>query len=207
MFNFNKQTQVMVLIILGVLLFAGGVKYAQMRLNSIAPPVLSLPPSQLPTTGQPEKETTISQNEVVVHIAGAVAKPGVYRLPGNARVIDAITQAEPLLTADLDQLNLAAPLRDGERIPVPQKGEKGNNGVGASSGAASGSFNGTGKININTATVRELEELPGIGPSLAARIVQFREKNGNFRVIEDITNVSGIGEGRYNQLKDLISIY
>ena len=202
-FSFNKQTHLIILIILGVLLFVGGVKYTQERLKD-TPTILS---SQPLSDNRSEDDQTLSNTappgEIVVHVAGAVTKPGVYRLPGTARVIDAVTQAKPLPTADLDQLNLAANLSDGQKVTVLQKGET---VAGVTDNNITAPIMGNSiKVNINTASLQELETLPGIGAGLASRIVQYRENNGSFRVIEDITNVSGIGEGRYNQIKDLIT--
>jgi competence protein ComEA len=149
---------------------------------------------------------------VVVHVSGAVASPGVQTLPGDARVDDAVQAAGgPRSSARTDQLNLARPLRDGEQIHVPSASEVavsaagagGTGGAGTVGGSAPG---GAGLINLNRATAAELEELPGIGPVLAERIMAFREANGGFRSVEDLQRVSGIGEKTFAALKDLVTV-
>jgi competence protein ComEA len=161
------------------------------------------------------------KEEIVVHVTGAVEKSGVYRLPAGARVNDALEKAGLKAEADIDSLNLAAPLVDGQKIIVPLKQE--NTGVGSPGTGPGGPFStgppksmaggdkptpgGGSLININTADQAALDSLPGIGPALAQRIIQYREKNGPYKVPEDIKNVSGIGEKRFENLKDLITVY
>ena len=147
---------------------------------------------------------------VFVHIDGAVVAPGVYELTGALpRVNDAVMAAGGLAgDANTSALNLAAVLSDGEKIHVPRQGEAMAAGQ-TSSGAASGPDAGgssSGLININTATVEELDSLPGIGPSTAAAIVEDRERNGPFASPEDLMRVSGIGEGKFSKLKDQIRV-
>lgn len=190
----DRRVVLVLALLAAALLFAAGVKYAQMR-AAPAPVVLSAPPTA--GQGEPDRPKTVK-----VHVSGAVARPGVYELPTGARVIEAVEEAGPLPEADLDALNLAAPLMDGQKIPVPRKGEAARLPAAAGGGSPAGTL-----ININTASAAELEALPGIGPSLAQRIVAYREEHGPFRTIEDIKNVSGIGEGRFAQIKDLITVY
>lgn len=159
------------------------------------------------------------QGELAVHVVGAVSKPGVYRLAAGARVEEAVKMAGPLPEADLNRLNLAAPLIDGQQVIVPKAGESlASNGIspgapgnaGSAAGpspAGAGASPASGKVNINTASAQELDKLPGIGPTLAQRIVDYRSQHGPFRSPEDIKNVSGIGDSRYDQIKDLISVY
>lgn len=135
---------------------------------------------------------------VVVYVTGAVAAPGVFELPAGARVVDALDQAGGALPeADLAVVNLAAVVQDGERIYVPQPGETPPAVLGGGSGAAGGSGGsgaaGGGLLNVNTATAEELTALPGIGPVLAGRIVDFRQANGPFAALGDLGEVSGIG--------------
>ncbi|EKP94946.1 ComEA family DNA-binding protein [Thermaerobacter subterraneus] len=155
---------------------------------------------------------------LTVHVAGAVAQPGVYLLPAGARVVDAITAAGgPAPAAAPHALNLAAPLADGTRVLVPTQKElaagtfvPARDGVtaaapGAAAGTATGGGAGAaggpqGRIDINRATAAELEALPGIGPALAQRIVADREVNGPFRRPQDLTRVPGIGEKTLAQL-------
>jgi competence protein ComEA len=150
-------------------------------------------------------ETSASPGvRLVVHVAGAVVRPGVYEFPAGARVGDAVRAAGgAIATADVDAINLARPLSDGERVYVPRKGEA----PPATDGSGGGGGGGTGaKININTASVAELDTLPGIGPALAQRIVDYRTQHGPFRTIRDLLRVEGIGEKKFNGLKDLVTV-
>jgi competence protein ComEA len=155
--------------------------------------------------------TTDAGGLLVVHVAGAVAHPGVVRLESGDRVIDAVEAAGGgLPNADLDRLNLAAKVADGQRIAVAVVGAPATPEVGTSSGAAAGPGDPSGGppplINVNTATATELEELPGIGPTLAEAIVAERERRGGFRSVGELQDVRGIGEGRYADIKDLVSV-
>jgi len=145
--------------------------------------------------------------KVAVHIGGAVRNPGLYYHDPSSRVADAIQSAGgPTADADLDAINLASRVTDGLKIVVPSRVNKENSMVAADSGQSSGTSESGGKININTASARELEELPGIGEVLAERIVSFRETNGPFKSIEEIKKVSGIGEKKFESIRDLIVV-
>lgn len=151
-------------------------------------------------------EESNTSMKVAVHIGGAVKNPGLYYLDSNSRVADAIQSAGgPTADADLDAINLASKVSDGLKIVVPSKINKENNleVIGSTQVSKSES---NGKININTASISELESLPGIGRVLAERIVSFRETNGPFKSIEDIKKVSGIGDKRFEAIKDLIFV-
>jgi competence protein ComEA len=139
-----------------------------------------------------------------VYITGAVPRPGVYALPKNARVQDAISAAGGFLAeAEKAQINLAALIEDGEKLDIPYV-------EGASPVLATPMpevvTSTTELINLNTASSLELEALPGIGPTTAQKIVDYREQNGPFINAEDIINVSGIGPGTYERIKDLITV-
>ncbi|SHI35505.1 helix-hairpin-helix domain-containing protein [Desulfofundulus thermosubterraneus] len=218
MFEVTRRHQLIILIVAAILVFGGGYRYAlwQQRVDAKNKPALE----------QLKPPENLEKKELVVHVAGAVEKPGVYRLPSGARVQDAVQMAVARPEADLDMLNLAAPLADGQKlvVPVKQPGLTGG-AVPLQNMPGSGPVNATlrdnpfaqphGKsptgsgslVNINTADQKELETLPGIGPSLAQRIIQYRETNGPFKVPEDIKNVSGIGDKRFEQLKDYITVY
>jgi competence protein ComEA len=147
-------------------------------------------------------------DRLVVHVSGAVASPGVQTLAADARVDDAVRAAGGASkSARIDQLNLARPLRDGEQIHVPDASE-----VAAAEGdATGGGGDATGPgggdlINLNRATAEELQELPGVGPVLSERIIAFRDTNGGFRTIDELQQVSGIGEKIFAGLEDLVTV-
>jgi len=134
-----------------------------------------------------------------IHVAGAVLHPGVYEVPRGSIVQDAVrTAGGPASDADLDRVNLAAGLTDGERIMVPAAVA-----MGSSSSAPQAS---DGTLDLNTATAADLEELPGIGPGLARSIVEYREAHGPFEVVEDLLLVPGIGPSRLAQIRDLVRV-
>ena len=137
-----------------------------------------------------------SASQVVVHIVGEVAAPGVYTLPRSSRVIDALESAGgPTAEADLQGVNLARPLVDGEQIVIP--------GPGAQPGpvAAGGATGEPDCIDLNTATAAQLEELDGVGPSLAQRIIDYREQAGGFASVEQLDAVSGIGASTLDKIR------
>ncbi|HMG26291.1 MAG TPA: helix-hairpin-helix domain-containing protein [Acidimicrobiia bacterium] len=146
---------------------------------------------------------------VTVHVAGAVAKPGVYDLATGARVIDAIEAAGGgVPDADLNRLNLAAKVVDGQRVLVQRVGEAAPAGpsAGGSSGTGGGTADPSGLVSLNSATQPELEALPGIGPTLAEAIIAERERRGGFRSVNELRDVRGIGEKRFADLKDKVTI-
>lgn len=140
-----------------------------------------------------------------VHVAGAVNSPGVYQLPAGSRVVAAVEAAGgPTGDAALEMVNLAAPLGDGQQIYIPSREERAaGQGTFQAGGTVRGGFS---KININLADARTLEELPGIGPTLALRIIQERERHGRFQKIEDLTRVTGIGTKNLELLKDFVTV-
>jgi competence protein ComEA len=147
---------------------------------------------------------------MLVHVAGAVATPGVVELAAGSRVIDAVEAAGGALEdADLDRLNLAAKVADGERVLVQRVGDPASPaapGVGDAGGSSEGDGTGGGLVNLNTATQTDLEALPGIGPVLAGAIIDERERRGGFRSIQELRDVDGIGEKRFATLADLVTI-
>ena len=143
----------------------------------------------------PEAPDTDTHSRLIVHVAGAVHNPGVFRLPAGSRVQDAIFEAGGGRDdADLHRLNLAAHIHDGQRIYVPLVITVTENG------------DQTGLINLNTANQRDLETLPGIGPEIAKRIIEYRTKHGPFAAIEEIVNVDRIGPKTLENIKDLVSV-
>jgi competence protein ComEA len=143
---------------------------------------------------------TIAEPEIFVDVTGAVNNPGVYTLTGKSRVIDAIKAAgDSAPGADLSTINLARVLNDGEQIYVDST-------VVNSSGQRVSKKTPTGPININRATARQLDSLDGIGPVIAARIVEYRKVNGSFLSIDDLQKVSGIGAAKFAQIKSKVRI-
>ena len=140
---------------------------------------------------------------IVVHITGAVPRPGVYALPQGARVQDGISAAGGFLAeAEKSGINLARELKDGEQLDIPFV-----EGFSPVVATPVETFQPTSDlININTATAAELDALPGIGPTTAQKIIDYRDTNGPFISIEDIVNVSGIGPTTYVRIKDLITV-
>lgn len=144
---------------------------------------------------------------IIVHITGAVYNPGIYYLPEGARAFQAVEKAGGALEeADLERVNLAQPLYDGQAFYVPRKGD-GGSGHAAGGSFAHGGPVGITKININTADRAQLESLPGIGSVKAQNIISYREKNGPFKSIEDLLKVSGIGEKTLEGIRELITVY
>lgn len=168
--------------------------------------------------GGSEGETGDASGDVIIHVAGAVARPGVYELDTGNRITDAIDAAGgPIPEADLHRLNLAAKVADGQRIVVPRQGQQGEptatgeGGAGGTNGDTTGQGAGQGeaspgRINLNTATQAQLEMLPGIGPSFARSILSYRERKGSFRSVRELLEVRGIGEARFAELKDLVTV-
>jgi len=162
-----------------------------------APIVVVPPPTPAPTS-----PPTLAP--VRVYVSGAVATPGVYTLPPKSLVDDAIkTAGGATADADLDRINLAQEVRDQQQIHVPRKGEAATPSAPEPGGGAAP---GGTKININTATLAELDTLPKIGPVTAQYIIDYRAKNGPFKKIEDLKNVSGIGDATFEGLKDLVTV-
>ena len=146
--------------------------------------------------------------QIVVHITGQVVNPGVVKVEEGARIIDAIEAAGgATLDANLSKINLAYVLEDGMKIYVPNINEVEEiEYVTSSSGNEDKTANKTIKVNINTATSEKLQSLPGIGESIANRIITYRKENGKFSKIEDLTNVSGIGDSKFNNIKSYVFV-
>jgi competence protein ComEA len=164
--------------------------------------------------------------DLAAHVVGRVAAPGLYFLPAGSRIYDAVMLAQPEEDADLARINLALPLEDGMQIRIPLLGKTspwegealvvkaapvgGGGGGGdtlsgsASSGAGAGNRDEQGRLNINQATKVELQTLPGIGEVYAQRIIQYREQQGQFKSVDELTKVKGIGAATLRELKDLV---
>ncbi len=159
-------------------------------------------------------EENNNQEKIVIHITGAICNEGIYELEENSRIVDAVKMAGGLKEeADLKQINLAYVLEDGMKINIPSKNDNSNENINNTENYitkeklnSSNNTNSakTSKININSATQTELETLPGIGPSTALKIINYRKEKGKFNKIEDIKNVNGIGESKFNKIKEFI---
>lgn len=157
--------------------------------------------------GALESTTPAEAPRAVVHVVGAVLRPGVYELAPGSRVRDAVAAAGGLLgSAAPEGLNLARLVADGEQLRVPTQAEA---SAGVPSGGAAGGVSGGGqtggKVNLNTADVSALDTLPGVGPTTAKKIVDDRAANGPFRTVEDLMRVPGIGAKRLEDLRDLVT--
>jgi competence protein ComEA len=146
---------------------------------------------------------------IYVHVAGAVRRPGLYRLPAAARVAEALERAGgPLLRAELTAVNLAARMEDGQQVVVPAAGAvpvAGAAGARAGPGSAGAVPGAPGvKLSLAAATVDQLDELDGIGPTLAGRIIEYRDAHGGFRSVEELRDVDGIGEKRFASLREAV---
>jgi competence protein ComEA len=155
------------------------------------------PPQGAGVTGLPAAR-------VVVDVVGAVRRPGLYRLEQGTRIADAVARAGGATgKADLSMVNLAAPLADGEQVVVPKRGAA---GAAAGAGAAgAGAAATTGPVHLSTATLEQLDSLPGIGPVTAQKILDYRTKHGAFTSVDELDAVPGIGPSRMDQLQDLVA--
>jgi competence protein ComEA len=191
-----KQVGLVLLGLMAGLILAGALLIVT-RLPAGKPVTLEEPPTQVP---------------IEVHVVGAILRPGLYRFPDGSRVQDAISAAGGLASgADLNALNLAAKLEDGQQLVIPYPG-----GAPPTPGPTQGFqvIPGLGTptpsqslININTGSAQDLNSLPGIGPSIAQRIIDYRAAHGPFSQIEDIMNVAGIGPATFDNIKDLITVH
>lgn len=153
-----------------------------------------------PVAVRVQGEAAAARPKLVVHVAGAVHEPGLYRLKDGSRVADALARAGGATRkANLEAVNLAAPLVDGEQVLVPRRTP-----ALAGGSAAVGSDQPAGPVSLSAATVDQLDELPGVGPVTAQKIVDYRTSHGTFRSVEDLDAVPGLGPARIDALKGLV---
>ena len=191
----------MLVLLAVVALAAGGAFYAGMHGQEEA--------VTLDAGTTPQAEAPVKESEIVVYVAGAVNRPGVVQLAEGARAKDAVDACGGFLpTADTNGVNLAQKLKDGMQVTVPEKSPQGTAVQGAAGGAQAGAAKSLpeGMVNINTADEKELDKLPGIGPAMAKRIVEYRTENGAFQAPEEIKRVKGIGDAKYEKMKDKIAL-
>lgn len=215
--KFNN-TQKVILIIL-IALICGIIAYAVMSNNSEYEEQDVLEQNIIENKIENKIEDNIEneKRKIVIHITGQVKNPGLVYLDEGARIADAIKEAGgSTKDAALDKVNLAYVLEDGQKIYIPNKNEKiseiqyiitdsGEN-VLKDTGKESNVKGGIKKVNINSANQEELETLPGVGPALAVRIIEYRNSNGKFEKVEDVQNVKGIGDSKFTNIKEHICI-
>lgn len=147
--------------------------------------------------------TPAAPRTVVVHVVGAVRRPGLYELAEGSRIDEAIKRAGgPKPKAALELVNLAAPIADGQQILVPARG----NITGGPAATVPAQGLPTAKVHLNTATLEQLDTLPGVGPVTAQKILDYRTEHGSFQSVEELDAVSGIGPARLEQLKPLVEL-
>jgi competence protein ComEA len=151
--------------------------------------------STRPTAALLPDPAAAATSRLVVHVTGAVRQPGLYRLKEGSRVADAVARAGgATAAADTAAVNLAAPLADGMQVLMPSR-----------VAGAAGSAARAGRVSLNAASLTELDELPGVGPVTAQKIVDFRAAHGGFRSVDDLDSIPGIGPARIEQLRELVS--
>jgi competence protein ComEA len=190
----GTRIQIAVVVAVMVLAVIGGVWYGG-RTPDAVPVDVIVPIGEADVS---EVSEAPGLESVTVHVAGAVLRPGLVSVPTPARIADAIAAAGGAAAlADLGAMNLAAVVADGDRIHVPEKGDP---------LVSSDEETASGEVDLNRATVAELQALPGIGPVIAARIVAHRTDNGPFAAVEDLLDVPGIGETRLAELRPAVRI-
>ena len=191
MLTLTRTQLALVLVPLVVLLTVAGSRIA--GVGASRGPAAVAPLVRVPSSAEAQRPL------LVVHVVGAVRRAGLFRLRDGSRVADALARAGgPTRRADLAAVNLAAPLVDGEQVVVPRRGAGGSVTGAAAPGAGA-------KVSLGSATVEQLDELPGVGPVTAQKIVDWRTTHGPFRSVEDLDDVPGIGPARIEQLRDLVT--
>ena len=163
-----------------------------------------------PATAAPAGEIDAAPAaEVVIHVVGAVRRPGLYRVAHGSRIADAVRRAGGATRrADLSLVNLAAQVSDGSQIVVPRRVPVAGTSASAVNGDAAGGGAAAadgGPVHLNTATVEELDALPGVGPVTAQKIIDYREQHGAFSTVDDLDAIPGIGPARLEQLRELVA--
>jgi competence protein ComEA len=173
--------------------------------------LLARPPAEAalaPPAAPPAETATAPPTQVVIDVVGAIRRPGLYRLSEGARIADALARAGGATRkADLSLVNLAAPLADGQQVIVPRRGAAAGAAPAPAGAAATPGAPGAtaGPVHLNTATLEQLDSLPGVGPVTAQKILDYRTEHGPFTSVEELDAVPGIGPSRMDQLKDLVA--
>ncbi|HVF10354.1 MAG TPA: ComEA family DNA-binding protein [Abditibacteriaceae bacterium] len=219
--GFRRDEQAVLLICTIVLAFCAGLNYTRWRTATPLPPLFEDAPRAAGTNTAGKSGSAVARaSTILVHVTGAVRKPGVLTLPGNARTVDAIRSAGGATPdSDVNNLNLAAHLQDGQQIVVPsrQKAVPSRQkavqmpvvpsplGAASQSSTKKSKKEFVGVVNINRASAAELEALPGVGPAIAGRIIAYRTQHGPFRSLSDLDAVKGIGVKKLEDLKDHVA--
>ncbi|MEV6694284.1 ComEA family DNA-binding protein [Micromonospora sp. NPDC051196] len=195
-----------VIAVLVVLAAAGWTWRSRPRVEPVS--AVTAAPTPGPSDSPMDEPADGTTGEVVVAVAGKVRRPGLVRLPAGARVADAVEAAGGALPGvDVAMLNPARKVADGELILVGVAAATPAVGAAPGSGPVAGADPGAGgRVNLNTASQSQLETLPGVGPVLARRIIEHRDEHGGFRSVSDLRQVNGIGDARYEELKDLVTV-
>ena len=216
MYEFNKKQKIIMVIVVSMIIIAF-LYYIYTKDNSTYVSEEEII-EQNRVDNTKEDVAQEEKQKIVVHVSGAVNKEGVFELDENSRIADAVQQAEGLKeNADTKNINLAFKLEDGMKIYIPTIGENVEETVGETQNDETSKYvipsNGeaqdkerNGKVNINTASQTQLETLPSIGPATSLKIINYREEHGDFQSIEDLKEVSGIGDAKYENIKDLICV-
>ena len=206
MIDFFKQRKIVIIICILVIILIGWKIYDSSNFETEEE-------SQIIDSNVQESKTDDEEELVIVHVTGEVKKPGVVRVKEGSRVEDIVKAAGGLTeNADISNINLAYVVEDGTKIRIPSTDdEKQEEYITQSIGEGiimqeESNNSRSSIVNINTANETELEELPGIGASIAGRIIEYRNKNGKFKSIEDIKNVTGIGDSKFEKIKSLIRV-
>ena len=206
MIEFLKQRKIVIIIGILVIILVGWKIYDSSNFETEEE-------SQIIDSNTQDSKTEDEEELVIVHVTGEVKKPGVVRVKEGSRVEDIVKAAGGLTeNADISNINLAYVVEDGTKIRIPSTDDEKQEeyitqsiGEGIIMQEESNNSNNT-IININTANETELEELPGIGASIAEKIIEYRNKNGKFKSIEDIKNVTGIGDSKFEKIKESIRV-
>lgn len=211
--NLTKKQKIIVIAIAGIVVI--GIMYFIYNKNQVKEDINI--ENEILVNNVITNENNTNDDIVIIHITGSVKNPGIVKLKEGSRIEDAIESAGGLTeNADITKVNLAYVVEDGTKIKIPSASEEDigdEDIIDSKSGDniiieenAVPSNNSPQTINVNKATEKEFETLPGIGPSLASKIIEYRNQNGKFESIEDIKNVNGIGDNKYEKIKDLITV-
>ena len=196
-----SRQQMLVWGIVGLVILLIGANYLRSNISS------STEEDTAMATVEIKESSSTASSRLKIHVIGEVLRPGLYEAEPGGRVADALALAGgPTAAADLNQINLAAKLADGQQLLVPQKGAAGVVQTAPGEGGSSAAAGSRQPLNLNSATEAQLEELDGVGPKTAQKIVEYRTNAGGFKSIEELMEVPGIGPAKFDQLKGQVTI-